>query len=116
MPIGMTLLLDPRTKSSAKTFLQVPDTAEAVTTDILEETKRLMRIEHHRVFYKGLYAKDDQGGSKAASATSSPPTECCSSSDNEADLVCGEDVSEPAGDKSAEATLNSQAMHYWTSG
>ncbi|KAE9354154.1 hypothetical protein PF008_g4669 [Phytophthora fragariae] len=50
VPMVMALLLDPRTKSAAETFLRIPDTADAVTDKILEKTKALLRIEH-RVFY-----------------------------------------------------------------
>ncbi|KAJ8571528.1 hypothetical protein ON010_g5306 [Phytophthora cinnamomi] len=108
VPVGMALLLDPRTKSSAKRFLRVPDTAEAVTATILEETKSLMRIEH-RVFYKGLHANDGYEAVEAASSTRSPQAEGSSSSHYEADLIYGEAVSQPAAEKTADATLNVQA-------
>ncbi|KAG3022824.1 hypothetical protein PC116_g11410 [Phytophthora cactorum] len=42
----MALLLDPRTKSSAKNYLSIPDTAESAANKILKDTKELLRMEH----------------------------------------------------------------------
>ncbi|KAE8969044.1 hypothetical protein PR002_g27554 [Phytophthora rubi] len=106
--MDMALLLDPRTKAAANTFLRIPDTAEAVSGTILEETKALMRVEY-RVFYKGLHAHDDQGENAADSVSSSPLSECNSSSDTEADLLYGEEVSQPIEESSAEAIMNAKA-------
>ncbi|ETM41676.1 hypothetical protein L914_12568 [Phytophthora nicotianae] len=53
--VAMSLLLDPRTRPSAKTFLRVPDCADGATDNILENAKTLMRVEH-RVFYKAIHA------------------------------------------------------------
>uniref|UniRef100_H3GMY1 Uncharacterized protein n=1 Tax=Phytophthora ramorum TaxID=164328 RepID=H3GMY1_PHYRM len=108
VPMGMALLLDPRTKTAAKNYLRIPDTSETATEYILEETKALLRIEH-RVFYKGLHANADQGEGHVTSASSSPRGECNSSSDAEADLVYGEEVSQPAEESTADATLNAKA-------
>ncbi|KAJ8569053.1 hypothetical protein ON010_g6210 [Phytophthora cinnamomi] len=82
----MALPLDPRTKSSAKNFLRFPDTAEA-----------------------GLHANDGQGAGEAAFSTRSPQAEGSSSSDNKADLIYGDAVSQPAAEKTADATLYAQA-------
>ncbi|POM72698.1 Hypothetical protein PHPALM_10550, partial [Phytophthora palmivora] len=64
VPMDMALLLDSRAKSSANPFLRVPDTSEAATDKILEGVKALMRVEH-RVFFKGLYARDKENASNA---------------------------------------------------
>ncbi|KAE8876541.1 hypothetical protein PF005_g7009 [Phytophthora fragariae] len=108
VPMGMALLLDARTKTAAKNFLRIPDTAEGVTDVILEESKALMRVEH-RAFYRGLHAHDDQGENSADSASSSPSAECNSSSDTEADLLYGEEVSQPVEESTAEAIMNAKA-------
>ncbi|KAE8971056.1 hypothetical protein PR001_g26777 [Phytophthora rubi] len=107
VPMGMAFLLDPRTKTAAKNFLRIPDTAEAVT-DMILESKALMRVEH-RVFYRGLHVHDDQGENAADSASSSPSAECNSSSDTEANLLYGEEVSQPVEESTAEAIMNAKA-------
>ncbi|KAL3663555.1 hypothetical protein V7S43_011442 [Phytophthora oleae] len=93
VPMGMALLLDPRTKRAAKNYLQIPDWAQAATGHILEDTKALLRAEH-RVMYKALHINEDAEGDAVNSAASSPGRDCSSSSDTELDLLCGEEVLE----------------------
>ncbi|EGZ24662.1 hypothetical protein PHYSODRAFT_325756 [Phytophthora sojae] len=74
--------------------------AEAATDKILEDAKELMRVEH-RVFFKGLHARDKENVHNAAEANSG--------SDTETDLLYGEEVSQPSEEASADATINSKA-------
>ncbi|KAE9018532.1 hypothetical protein PR003_g3120 [Phytophthora rubi] len=104
----MALLLDPRTKSAAETFLRIPDTADAVTDKILEKTKALLRIEH-RVFYKGLYSNYEHESTAVAFTSTLAQYDSKSSPENESDLIFGDEVSQPATETTAEATLNAKA-------
>lgn len=108
VPLAMVLLLDPRTKTSAKNYLRIPDTAEAVTNNILEDTNGLLRIEHC-VFYRAMYANAERGDDATNSASSSQRGECSSTSDTELGLLCGKEVSQPTEERPADATLNAKA-------
>ncbi|KAL3667593.1 hypothetical protein V7S43_007147 [Phytophthora oleae] len=115
VPMGMALLLDPRTKRAAKNYLQIPDWARAATGHILEDTKVLLLAEH-RVMYKALHINEDAEGDAVNSAASSPGRDCSSSSDTELDLLCGEEVLKPVDSTPTDVSLNAKAdavMEQW---
>ncbi|KAL3658151.1 hypothetical protein V7S43_016782 [Phytophthora oleae] len=105
----MALLLDPRTRPSVKWFLRVPDFTETTADNILDEAKALMRVEHS-VFYKALNSNATQQAENGEALSSSSPLEGSSNnSDTEAELLYGEEVSQPLEESNAEASLNARA-------
>ncbi|KAL3663365.1 hypothetical protein V7S43_011771 [Phytophthora oleae] len=93
--MGVALLLDPRTKKSAKQFLSIPDSVDGHTDSILADAEALLRKEHWLIYHAlHLKAKPHNGASTALSpATSFSGEEYCIASDDEMDLLCGEQVS-----------------------
>ncbi|KAL3666681.1 hypothetical protein V7S43_008310 [Phytophthora oleae] len=68
-----------------------------------------MRVEH-RVFYKALNTNTTQHAENGGALPSSSPLQGSStSSDTEADLLHGEEVSQPLEETNAEASLNARA-------
>ncbi|KAG1708730.1 hypothetical protein DVH05_022355 [Phytophthora capsici] len=113
--VAMSLLLDPRTRPSAKNFLRVPDCADAATDNILEDAKTLMRVEH-RVFYRAIHADElQQNEGVATLPMSSPRCDSQNSSDTEAELLYGEEVSQPLEENNVEAAVNARADELLTS-
>ncbi|KUF64610.1 hypothetical protein AM587_10016903 [Phytophthora nicotianae] len=90
-------------------FLQVPNVTDTAADNILEEAKTLMRVEH-RVFYKALNTNVlQQVEGSVAQPSGSPPGDGDSSSDTEAELLYGEEVSQPIEDSNAETFMNARA-------
>ncbi|GMF80514.1 unnamed protein product [Phytophthora fragariaefolia] len=86
VPMAMALLLGPRTKPAAKTFLRIPDTTDA-----------------------GLYANDEHENNAVAFTSTLAQSDGNNSSENESELSFGDEVSQPATETTAEATLNTKA-------
>ncbi|POM76154.1 Hypothetical protein PHPALM_6645 [Phytophthora palmivora] len=89
--MGMALLLDPRTKKAAKSYLRLHDTSEVSTDKLLTETKALLLKEHRN------------------SASSSPLKDISATFDDNIDLLCGEEVSQQSDVNSVEDALNKEA-------
>ncbi|KAG2983775.1 hypothetical protein PC129_g7849 [Phytophthora cactorum] len=105
--MGMALLLDPRTKRSAKNYLKVPDTPDSHTAKIMDDTMSLLYMEH-RELYKRKYGSNEQGHDGASSASSSPSVEILDLTESEMKLLCGE-VSEQTEQSVVESTLYKEA-------
>ncbi|KAG3111459.1 hypothetical protein PI125_g9092 [Phytophthora idaei] len=106
--MGMALLLDPRTKRSAKNYLKVPDTPDSHTAKIMDDTMSLLYMEH-RELYKRKYGSNEQGHDGASSASSSPSVEILDLTESEMKLLCGEEVSEQTEQSVVESTLYKEA-------
>jgi len=105
--MGMALLLDPRTKRSAKNFLRVPDRPEAFADKILKDTHQLLLLEHREI-YRLKYSKSAPS-EDSSDASISPSYEALDASEGEMSLLCGEEVSRQTEQSFADLTLVQEA-------
>ncbi|KAG1711378.1 hypothetical protein DVH05_008632 [Phytophthora capsici] len=109
VPIGMALLLDPRTKRTAKNYLSTAENPEAHAETILAATKELLYTEHREMYRLKHSHSANEDNSGTSSVSNSPGCEVPDASDTEMSLLCGEEVSPQSEQSLADSNLAKEA-------